>query len=68
MPDAGVGDFHFHRAIVRAGAHFEHAAAGHGVARVHEQIQKHLLQTRRRAEHGRQLLRVVLDARSPARS
>ena len=41
--DAGVGDFHFHGAVVRRCAHFEHAAGGHGVARIHEEIQEHLL-------------------------
>ena len=33
---AGVHHFHFDAAIVRGGTHFQHAAAGHGVARVQE--------------------------------
>ena len=53
---AGVGDFDFHGAVVRRRADFQHAAAGHGVARVHEKIQEHLLQARGGAEHRRQLL------------
>ena len=52
---AGVGDFHFDRAVLRRGADFQHAARRHGVARVHEQVQKHLLEARGRAENRRQV-------------
>ena len=51
---AGVDNFHFNAAVVRGGAHFQHSAAGHGVARVQEEIQKYLLQLVRGAAHGRQ--------------
>src|SRR5882757_3233719 len=41
---ASVDDFDFHAAVMRGSAHFQHSAAGHGVARVQEQIQKYLLE------------------------
>ena len=53
--DAGVGDFDFHGAILRHGADLEHAAIGHGVARIHEKIQENLLQPRGGAEDRRQI-------------
>src|ERR1700722_13771434 len=34
---AGVGDFNLHAAIAASGANFQHAARGHGIARVKEQ-------------------------------
>src|ERR1700735_1028156 len=40
---ARVGDLNFHRTVVGARADFQHATAGHRIARVHEEIQKHLL-------------------------
>src|ERR1700675_4426846 len=58
---AGVGDLDFHGTVLRGGAHLNHSAVGHGVARIHEQIQEHLLKARDGAEHGRQLLLVILD-------
>ena len=54
MPRAGVGHFHFHRAVVGRAAHFQHPAGGHGVARIQEQIQEHLLQPVARSQHRRQ--------------
>ena len=46
---------------MRTGAHFQHAAARHGVTSVHKQVQKYLLETRNRAKNGRQLLSIILD-------
>src|SRR5450755_132234 len=33
---ASVHNFHFNAPVMRGGAHFQHSAAGHGVARVQE--------------------------------
>src|SRR5690242_19039808 len=35
---AGIRDFHFHTAIVRGSADFQHSAARHGVARVQKEV------------------------------
>src|ERR1700693_2968349 len=56
---AGVGDLDIHGSILCRGADLDHAAVGHGVARVHEQVQKHLLEAVGRAEHGGQVLAQV---------
>ena len=53
--DAGIGDLHFHGAIRASCAHFEHSALWHRVARVHEEIQEHLLQAVCGAENRRQI-------------
>ena len=53
---AGIDDFHFHRAVVRRRADFDDAAGGHGIARIHEEIQEHLLQSVGRAQHRGQCL------------
>src|SRR5208282_4532633 len=58
---SGVDDFDFDGAIVSRGPDFQHAAARHGVARVHEQVEKHLLETRDRAKDRRQLIRIAAD-------
>src|SRR5262249_31110718 len=50
---AGIGNFDFHAAVVSRRANFQHSTAGHGVSRVEEQIQKHLLQLVSRASDGR---------------
>src|SRR5580700_1425133 len=42
-PRTGVDNFNLHAAVVGARAHFEQAAAGHGVAGVQEEIEKDLL-------------------------
>src|SRR5450432_1211764 len=39
---SGVGDFDFDAAIVRGGANFQHAAAGHGVAGAEKKIEEDL--------------------------
>src|SRR5271170_5947293 len=61
--DAGsrVDDFDFDAAIVRAGAYFEQAAAGHGVAGVQKKIEEDLLEFVRGAADGRQRLAEVPD-------
>src|SRR5216683_570861 len=41
---AGIHDFDFDAAVVRAGSHFQDAAGRHGIARVEKKIQEHLLQ------------------------
>ena len=67
---AGIGNFDFDRAVVRRRAHFDHAAGGHGIARIHEQVQKDLLQLVIRAQHRRQFLLQVprhLHVRRPER-
>ena len=51
---AGVSDFDFDAAIVGGGAHFQHAATGHGIARIQEQIQEYLLELVRGSAHGGQ--------------
>ena len=43
-PMAGIGHFHLHAGAVPPGTDFERASARHGVARIQEEIQKHLLQ------------------------
>src|SRR5215469_11683534 len=40
---SGVGDLNFHRTVVGPRTDFQHAAAWHRIARVHKEIQKHLL-------------------------
>src|SRR5256885_13619605 len=58
---AGVGNFHFDAAVVRGGAHLQHAAARHGVARIQEEIQKNLLQLIGRAAHGGERIAQLFD-------
>src|SRR5580658_7076141 len=59
---AGIHDFDFDAAVVRAGTHFEQAAAGHGVAGVQEKIQEDLLQfVRRAANRGKSFAKVLND-------
>jgi hypothetical protein len=41
---AGIRYFDFDAAVVRRGADFQHASAGHGIARIQEKIQENLLQ------------------------
>src|SRR5690242_5840183 len=53
---AGIRDFDFDAAVVRAGADFEHPSTRHGIARVQKQIQEYLLQLVGGAMHGRQRL------------
>src|SRR5712672_1066312 len=58
---ASVDHFDFDAAVVGGGAHFEHAAGGHGVASVQEQIKKDLLQFVGGAAHGRKRLAQLFD-------
>src|SRR5579883_84635 len=57
---SGIGDLDLDAAVVRGGANFEHAAAGHGVAGVEEQIEKDLLKLVGGAAHARQAFRQLL--------
>src|SRR5580658_10091438 len=60
-PRARVSDFDLNGTVLRSGAHFEQATLRHGVARVHEEIEKDLLQAGDGTQHRRQLLVVILD-------
>src|SRR4029077_6351465 len=42
-PCSGIHYFYFHAPVVRAGAHFQHAARGHGIARIQEKIKEDFL-------------------------
>src|SRR5579871_6454654 len=57
----GIDDFNFDAAVVRAGAHFQQAPAGHGIASIQEKIQEDLLQFVRRAAHGGKRFAEVFD-------
>jgi len=46
----------FNRAVVRRRADFHHASRGHGIARIHEEIQEDLLQFVVGAHHRGQFL------------
>ena len=66
----GIGDFDFDRTVVRCRADLDHAARGHGIARIHEEIEENLLQLVIRAQHGRQFLLQIsrhLHVRGPER-
>jgi hypothetical protein len=44
---ARVRHFDFDRTILRRRPNFEHSSGWHGIARVHEEIEEHLLEPRR---------------------
>src|SRR5579885_2881676 len=65
-----IGNFDFDGAVVRGGANLDHAAAGHGIAGVEQQIEKHLLKLVGGAAHAWQTFSELfydLNARSSQR-